>query len=105
MGRRTRTTDALETIDRMIGDDDALHEGIAREVVNLQVAQLVHDARHAAGLTRLQLAKRAGTPRGAIAALEDANYDGLLVPVLTRIATALGMQVELRLVSPPLPGS
>ena len=97
------TYDALEIIDRMIGDDPEMRAGLVEEELNLQIAQLVYDAREAAGLTRQQLAKRAGTARGVIADLEDADYDGPLVPVLTRIAAALGMRVELRLV--PLPRS
>ncbi|MBM3475131.1 MAG: helix-turn-helix domain-containing protein [Armatimonadetes bacterium] len=92
-----RTSDALEIIDRMIGDDPEMRRMLVEEELKLQIAQLVYDAREAASLTRQQLAKRAGTPRGAIAALEDADYDGPLVPVLTRIATALDMRVELRL--------
>ncbi len=87
----------------MIGDDPEMRAGLAQEMVNAEVAQLVYDARQAAGLTRQQLAKRAGTPRGAIADLEDADYGGRLVPVLTRIAMALGMQLQVRLI--PLPCS
>jgi len=77
MSRALRTTDdAGKLLDALVGDDPDMERTLAEEELKLQIAQLVYDAREAAGLTRQQLAKRAGTPRGAIAALEDADYDG-----------------------------
>jgi DNA-binding XRE family transcriptional regulator len=93
-----RTDDAVEIIEAMVGDDPEMERMLVEEELELQVAQLVWDAREAAGLTQQQLAKRAGTARGAIADLEDADYDGPLIPALTRIARALDMQVSVQLV-------
>jgi ribosome-binding protein aMBF1 (putative translation factor) len=98
-----RTTDALEIIDRMIGDDDELRAGIERELVNLEIAQLVYDARQAAGLTQKELARRVRTTQSVIARLEDADYRGHSLTMLQRIAKALDLQLSLQFVPLPRP--
>ncbi len=65
--------------------DAALVEAEARS----QLAELVYDARAAAGLTQVELARRAGTSQSVISAIEN----GAQVPggiMLERIARALG---------------
>lgn len=55
----------------------------------LALAELVYDARRAAGLTQTELARRAGTRQSVISAIEN----GAQVPggiMLARIAHALG---------------
>jgi len=93
-----RTSDALKIIDRMIGDDDELRAGIERELANLEIAQMVYDAREAAGLTQQQLAKRVGTTQSVISRLEDADYEGHSLRMLQRIARALDLQLSLQFV-------
>ena len=69
------------------------------EMVNLEVAHLVYDARTAAGLTQQQLADLVETSRTTIARLEDSDYDGHSLTMLRRIAVALGLKLELRFVA------
>jgi ribosome-binding protein aMBF1 (putative translation factor) len=95
--RKKRTiTNALEIIDRMIGDDPQLREMIEQESFNSQVAQLIYDARTKAGLTQAQLAKLIGTKQPVIARLEDADYEGHSLTMLQKIAAALHQRLEIR---------
>ena len=96
-----KTTDALEILDRMIGDDAEMRHMIAEERVNAQVAQMIYEARTEAGLTQKALAVLIGSKQPVIARLEDADYDGHSISMLQRIAAALGKRLDIRL----LPGA
>jgi DNA-binding XRE family transcriptional regulator len=98
MKRRSRTRDAVAILDKMIGDDPRERALIAEERSNLDIAQLVYDARTRAGLTQQQLAKLVGTTQPVIARLEDADYRGHSLRMLRRIAAALKKDVEIRFV-------
>ena len=56
----------------------------------------IHGLRTKAGLTQRQLAKLVGTTASVICRLEDADYEGHSLAMLTRIATALNRRVEIR---------
>jgi predicted transcriptional regulator len=89
-----KTKDALKIIDEMVGDDAELRQMIAEESVNAAVAQMIHDARTEAGLTQKELADRVGTKQPVIARLEDAEYKGHSLSMLTRIAEALNRRLR-----------
>jgi ribosome-binding protein aMBF1 (putative translation factor) len=89
MPMANRTKDALEIIDRMVGNDAELLQMIAEESVNASVAQMIYAARTNAGLTQKELADRSGTKRSVIARLEDAECDGHSPSLLNRIAAVL----------------
>ena len=63
-----------------------------------EIAQLIYDARNRAGLTQKELAELIGTKQPTIARLEDADYEGHSLSMLRRIATALHMRLEMRLI-------
>lgn len=92
-----KTTNALRIMHAMIANDPQAHRLLDNARVNAQVAQLVYDARTAAGLTQRQLAERIGTKQSVIARLEDADYDGHSLSMLRRIADAVGKRLEIRL--------
>jgi DNA-binding XRE family transcriptional regulator len=97
MAKRRRN--ALEIVDRLlIAGDTSRRARIDNDVMNCEVAALIHAARRRAGLTQLQLADLVGTSQPTIARLEDADYDGHSLTMLRRIATALGQTLELRFV-------
>ena len=98
MAKARKTTDALEIIDSMVGDDAELRAMIGEERAGAEIAQLIHDARTRAGLTQKRLADLIGTGQPTIARLEDANYNGHSLGMLRRIAAALHMRLEVRLV-------
>ncbi len=71
---------------------------IDEERAGAEIAQLIHDVRRRAGLTQKELADLIGTSQPTIARLEDADYDGHSLGMLRRIAAALHMRLEVRLV-------
>src|ERR1700693_2500407 len=71
--RRKKTRDALQIIDHMIGDDCELRQLVMEAGVNAHIADLIYDARMAAGLTQAKLAKLIGAKQPVIARLEDAD--------------------------------
>ena len=93
-----KTRDALKIIDKMVGDDIELRQLIVDARVCSQIAQMVYDARTAAGLTQQELADVVGTGQSAIARLEDADYEGHSLSMLQRVAEALNCHVELSIV-------
>lgn len=88
-------TDAVEILIRRLGDTPELRARIEEEKLNIQVAQMIYDARHKAGLTQKQLAELIGTKQQVIARLEDADYEGHSLTMLQRIAAALGRRLDI----------
>jgi DNA-binding XRE family transcriptional regulator len=95
---KRRTTDAVEILDGITGRDAGLRRLIQEADANLEIAQMIHDARAKAGLTQAELARLVGTTQSVICRLEDADYEGHSLTMLRRIARAVGKRVELRLV-------
>ena len=93
-----QTSNALEIVDRIIGDDSGLRVLIEEERVNAEVAREIHDLRTERGLTQRQLAERIGTTQSVIARLEDADYEGHSLRMLRRVAGALDARVTVRMV-------
>jgi len=95
---RRKTRNALELIARDASGDPGLWRRVENEKFNMEVAQLIYDARTEAKLTQQELAELAGTTQPVIARLEDADYNGHSLTMLKRIAEALDRTVEVRLV-------
>ena len=89
---------ALKVLERITGNGESVKAGIAEARVNLEVAQMIYDARTRAGLSQSQLATLIGSKQSAIARLEDADYTGHSLTMLQRIAAALKQRVDLRFV-------
>ena len=98
MAKTRKTNDVLKIIDRMVGDDAELRAMIDEERAGAEIAQLIYDARTRAGITQKELADLIGTSQPTIARLEDVNYDGHSLGMLRRIAAALHLRVEMRLI-------
>ena len=103
MRNETRTADATVILNRHFGDEPERRAEI--EQVKQEMAIGIHSgvirgyrARKASGLTQQQLAERVGTTQSVISALESANYEGHSMPMLRRIAAALGRTVRVSLV-------
>ena len=92
-----RSRDALKIVDRITGEDSALRALIDEEVANAELAQLIRDARLNAGLSQRELARQIGTSQPTIARLENPDYAGHSLTLLRRIAAALSLRIELRL--------
>ena len=93
----TRTSDALKILKRRTGIDPKTDPRIKSIARQYDVAQMIFDARTAAGLTQQQLAQLIGTRQSVISRLEHADYEAQSLAMLERIADALHLKVELRL--------
>jgi len=94
--KKAKTSDALEILDRMAGNNRGLQKLTEEARVNAAVAQLIYDAREKAGLSQSELAERIGSKQAVISRLEDADYEGHSLTMLQRIAAALGKQVSIK---------
>ena len=90
------TRDAVKILKRVTGDDLELQQMIEEEYVNIQVAQMIYDARVSAGITQTKLAEIVGTHQSTIARLESSDYRGHSLKMLKRIASALKLNLEVR---------
>ncbi len=93
-----KTKDALKILAGITGRSPEIQEGLAKARVNLEVAQMIYDARAKAGLSQRELADQIGSKQSVIARLEDAGYEGHSRSMLQRIGNALGQRLELRFV-------
>jgi ribosome-binding protein aMBF1 (putative translation factor) len=93
----SNTDDALKIIRRSIGNDPELEDMLRDSSINAQVSMIIYDIRKQAGLTQSQLAEAIGTTQSVIARLEDADYEGHSLSMLTRIASALNQKLEIKM--------
>lgn len=98
MPKQKPTSNALEILDRMIGDDAELRTMVEEERVNAQVAYDIYELRTSRGLTQMELADRVGTSQSVIARLEDTDYEGHSLRMLRRIAEALDAHLSVHLI-------
>jgi DNA-binding XRE family transcriptional regulator len=89
-----KTSDALEiTRHLVLGNDPERLARAERFRTEMDIGQALYNLRDAAGLTQQELADRVGTSRSVISRIEDADYEGHSMPLLRRIAAALGKRV------------
>lgn len=89
MAKKT-TRNAVDILrNRYVKNDPRRKASVAAERVNSEIARLLHDMRTEAGLTQQQLAELVGTTQSVISRLEDADYSGHSLAMLSRIAEAL----------------
>jgi ribosome-binding protein aMBF1 (putative translation factor) len=93
-----KTTNALDIIRHETGVDPRTDAKVQSYRQPFEIAQMIYDARTAAGLTQQQLADLIGTKQPVISQLENADYQGQSLAMLERIAEALHLEVQLRLV-------
>lgn len=96
--RRKTTTNALDIIRQETGVDARTDPNVQAFRRPYEIAQMIYDARTSAGLTQKQLADLIGTKQPVISQLESADYEGQSLAMLERIAEALHLEVQLRLV-------
>lgn len=97
--RRRPTTDAVEILHRLYyeGHPERI-AGLEEARLNAAIAREIYALRTKARLTQKQLAEIVGTTSSVICRLEDADYEGHLLPMLQRISAALNRRVEVRFV-------
>lgn len=82
-------------IDDFVAGNPKRKTMLDEDYLNIQAAQIIYDMRTAAGLSQRELAKLVGTTASVICRLESAD-SGHSLPMLTRIASALGRGIEIR---------
>ena len=106
--KKKTTSDALKIMDQRYFDGKPERQAeLEQAFADDAVARKIYNLRIKAGLTQKQLAKMVGTTDSVISRLEDADYEGHSMAMLTRIAAALDKRVEIRFVpirhsSPPV---
>jgi ribosome-binding protein aMBF1 (putative translation factor) len=95
-GRPPKGSTAAGLYEDLIAGNPEAEAGYEEVAADFEVAQLIYDARTAAGLTQKQLADRIGTTASAISRLEDADYEGHTLAMVRRVAAGLGMRLMLR---------
>lgn len=93
---KNKTSDAVEILNRHINADSELKALVHEARAHRQIAELIHDLRESERLSQAELARRIGTSQSTIARLEDNEYTGHTLTMLTRILTALGRDLEIR---------
>jgi ribosome-binding protein aMBF1 (putative translation factor) len=90
------TDDAVEILRRRY--PEVTMKDLEEVRAQIYVAQLIYDARTAAGLSQRQLAKLVKTSPSVISRLESTNYGGHSLSMLRRVAAALNMTVTIQFV-------
>jgi len=96
---KRKTDNAVKILkDRYVGDDPGRRASLGEERLSAQVARTIHRMRIEAGLTQKQLADLIGTTQSVISRLEDADYEGHSLTMVSRIARALERTVRVEVV-------
>ena len=93
-----KTNDAMKIIKHRFGIDPRTDPAVQAFAEDFRIAQMIYDARQAAGMTQEELAEAIGTTESVISQLEDADYEGHSLSMLRRIAEALHMKLRVELV-------
>jgi ribosome-binding protein aMBF1 (putative translation factor) len=90
MKKEERKNDAVSILHRRYIGDDAERKAFLQEGrVNAKVARMIYDLRKESGLTQKELAAMIGTTQSVVSRLEDADYNGHSLSMLSKIAKAL----------------
>jgi ribosome-binding protein aMBF1 (putative translation factor) len=95
MNSEKRTSNAVKILhQRYIGGDSERKASLEQERVGAEVARTIYELREQAGLSQRELAEKVGTTQSVISRLEDSDYEGHSLSMLSRIAKALNRQVQ-----------
>jgi transcriptional regulator with XRE-family HTH domain len=95
MNSEKKTSNAVKILhQRYIGGDSERKASLEQERVGAEVARTIYELREQAGLSQRELAEKVGTTQSVISRLEDSDYEGHSLSMLSRIAKALNRQVQ-----------
>ena len=99
----TKAGEDIEPIEDKVGEGIKSPEKDKQFTVNARVAQLILNARNQKGLSQRKLAEMIDTTQSVISRLENANYEGHSLSMLSRIAQAMEREVEIDFVPAKTP--
>ncbi len=94
---RKKTTDAIIILKHRLSQDRTLATLVEEERKQLKIAEKIHEARQAAGLSQEDLAKMIGSTQSAIARLESGEYERLSISTLLKVSLALNCRLKVEL--------
>ena len=95
MKEERKTTNAVDILHRRyIGDDAERKASLQAERVNAEVARMIYELRKEAGMKQKELAVLIGTTQSVISRLENSDYDGHSLSMLSKIAKALNRKLS-----------
>lgn len=95
--RKRKTSDAIAILQhKYYRAKPGRASALEQELLNAEIARKIYALRTRSGLTQAQLASKIGTTASVISRLEDSDYDGHSLNILRRIASAMGMTLEVR---------
>ena len=80
---------------RYVKDDPERKASLQKERINAEVASLIFNLRTEKGISQSELAELIGTTQSVISRLEDADYDGHSLTMLSRIASAVDQKLTI----------
>lgn len=91
-----KTSSATEILRRHIDQDPELVAYVTEARAHRQIAELIRELRESEHLSQEELADRVGTSQSTIARLENVEYTGHTLTMLSRILAVLGREMEIR---------
>jgi predicted XRE-type DNA-binding protein len=96
---KKENTDAVRILrNRYVKGNKKRLAAIKKARQKLAIAQQIYDLRTKAGLSQAEFAELVGTKQSVISRLEDADYEGYSLSMLSRIAAACNQQLQVRFV-------
>ncbi len=86
---------AMDWIEQVERDDPEFASMIAEEKKRLNIGVRIRELREEHQLTQVELAKKAATSQSMIARIETGNQDNLRMDTLVRLASALGLELDI----------
>jgi len=97
--RKKKTSDAVAILHRRFVDGQPEMQQLLEEARSeAAIGRKIYALREAHGLSQRELAEIVGTTASSICRLENADYEGHSLPMLRKIAAALGQRVEVRFI-------
>ena len=98
------TTNVLEILKHQHYKTRERQMALEEARINAEAARLIYQLRTEIGLSQKQLAELIGTTQSVISRLEDDDYDGHSLSMLSKITTVLKKKLVLSVVDYPLAG-
>lgn len=88
-------SNAMDWVEQVERDDPQFASMVAEEKKRLNIGERIRELREKNHLTQVQLARRAATSQSMVARIESGSQDNLRMETLLRLATALGLELDI----------